>query len=454
MAGKTVAEQLADLKATREAKQKQMGDIGQAAIDRGEGMNTAEAEQFDTLGDEIKALDADIERYTKLAAVQAKGAKPADDKGGDAVAHPAPVGAQTSIKLATQKDLPKGTRFTRYAMAMAAARGSVSDALEYAKRWDSSTPEVAGYIKAVAGTTAAPGWAAELVDEQNLAGEFVELVRAETLLGKLSGFRRVPFNVRIPVQAGGSTIGWVGEGAVKPVGELSFDTLTLGWNKVAGIVVITDELARFSSPDAEATVRTDLVAQTAQFLDDAFINPAHSAVPGVSPASITNAATPIPASGSDADAFICDVQGLVEQYLTNNLSPSGAYLVMSSVQAARLGLFRNALGQYEFPNVGANGGTVAGFPVVTSENVPTDSSGSIIALVKPSEILLADDGSVTLDASREATLDMNGGASPTFNLWQRNCIGIRAERYITWAPRRAEAVAYISGANYGPCVGS
>jgi hypothetical protein len=89
--------------------------------------------------------------------------------------------------------------------------------------------------------------------------------------------------------------------------------------------------------------------------------------------------------------------------------------------------------------------------VVTSENVPTDSDGTIIALVKPSEILLADDGSVTLDASREATLDLMGGGTPNFSLWQRNCIAIRAERYITWKPRRAAAVAYISGAAYTTC---
>lgn len=454
MAGKTVAEQLADLKATREAKQKQMGDIGQAAIDRGEGMNTAEAEQFDTLGDEIKALDADIERYTKLAAVQAKGAKPADDKGGDAVAQPATVGAQTSIKLATQKDLPKGTRFARYAMALAAGRGSIGDAMRFAKQWESSTPDVAEYIeKAAAGTTTGTYWAAPLVDETNLVGEFIELLRAEILLGKLEGFRRVPFNVKIPVQTGGSTVGWVGEGAVKPVSELAFDTVTLGHDKVAGIVVITEELAKFSSPDAEATIRRDLIEQTARFLDDAFINPTHSGGSD-SPASVTNGATSISASGADADAFLCDLQELQESFLSDNLSLSGTVLVMSAVQAARLALFRNALGQYEFPNITANGGSIAGIPVVTSETVPTDSSGTIIALVKPSEILLADDNTVTLDASREATLDMNGGGTPNFSLFQRNCIAIRAERGVTWKPRRASAVAYISGANYGPCVGS
>ena len=453
---KTYAEHIADLEATRSEKSARMKEIHQKAVDEGRTMDAAEVEEFDTLEGEIKTIDADLARTRKLKAIEdedKKTAKPVDDKVRERQNQPAQRGVDVSARVTLARELPKGTRFTRLAMALAASRGSVGDAIRYANQWDSSTPDVAEFIEraATAGTTTNSTWASPLVDQTNLVGEFIELVRPETLLGKLSGFRTVPFNVAIPSQTGGSTVGWVGEGAVKPVSDLAFDTVTLSHNKVAGIVVITEELARFSSPDAEATVRRDLIEQTAQFLDDSFINPAYAGTPGVRPPSVTNAATAIPASGSDAEAFLCDLSALQEAFLAANLSVGGTYLVMSAVQAARLALFRNALGQYEFPNITASGGTIAGIPVVTSENVPTDSNGTIIALVKPSEILLADDGSVTLDASREATLDMNGGGTPNFNLWQRNCIGIRAERYITWKPRRAAAVAYISGAAYSPC---
>ena len=114
--------------------------------------------------------------------------------------------------------------------------------------------------------------------------------------------------------------------------------------------------------------------------------------------------------------------------------------------ARGISALRNALGQFEFTGVGPMGGSILGFPVITSNSVP---AGYVI-LVKADEILLADDGNVQLDSSREATLDMNGGTSPTFNLWQRNCIGIRAERGITWVKRRADAIAVITGADYGP----
>jgi len=83
--------------------------------------------------------------------------------------------------------------------------------------------------------------------------------------------------------------------------------------------------------------------------------------------------------------------------------------------------------------------------------VPADTGSELIVLVKQSDVLLADDGGVTVDASREATLDMAGGNTPTFSLWQKNCVGLKAERFINWQKARPESVAYISGANYGSC---
>lgn len=94
-----------------------------------------------------------------------------------------------------------------------------------------------------------------------------------------------------------------------------------------------------------------------------------------------------------------------------------------------------------------------GLPVLVSEVVPSDSNGSIIVLIKQSEILLADEGGVSIDVSREASLQMNStpatGAQQLVSLFQNNLLAIRAERMITWRKRRPQAVAYISGANYG-----
>lgn len=118
-----------------------------------------------------------------------------------------------------------------------------------------------------------------------------------------------------------------------------------------------------------------------------------------------------------------------------------------------IGMMLNPLGQPEFPGLGAEGGTFMGLPVLVSEVVPADSNGSIIVLVKQSEILIADEGGVTIDVSREASLQMDSaptsGAAQLVSLFQQNMLAVRAERMVTWRKRRPQAVAYISGANYG-----
>ena len=72
----------------------------------------------------------------------------------------------------------------------------------------------------------------------------------------------------------------------------------------------------------------------------------------------------------------------------------------------------NSLGQPLFPNIGATGGTVQGYQVIVSGNVdPTGdvaANGDNIIFLKPDEIFLADDGSVSIDISREASVQMDG----------------------------------------------
>lgn len=445
---KTIAEQIAALEAARAAKVARQSEVMQKGLDEGRSTDADEGEEFDTLAEEIKAADSDLVRLRVLEknnVAQAKPVTPANTGTAEAA-------SQTRSGFITVKEnLPKGTRFTRYVMAMASARGSLSDALKYAERWK-DTPEISEYIKAAAGTTTGTNWAAPLVDPGNLAGEFFELLMPGTIIGKITGLRKVPFNVQIPMQTGGSTINWVGEAAAKPVGELAFDTLTLGINKVAGIVVLTDELVKLSTPSAEQFVRDDLLKQTTKFLDSQFVDPSVTASAGVRPASVTNGVTPVASSGVSADAFRQDLRALRAAFNAANLSTEGAVLIMNTTNADALSDMVNPLGQPEFPTLSPSGGTVRGRNVIVSESVPGDSDGGIVVMLLPSEILLADDGVTVIDASREATLDMAGGNTPTFNLWQKNCVGIRAERWITYKKGRAQAVQYISGASYGETV--
>lgn len=415
------------------------------------GLEADEKTEKDGLIKEIPALTAKV---NQLAAVEAAQAAIA---GTLSYAPPttstrtmAPTRSTPTVEIVPRM---KGQAFVRYAMAVAAGKGSASDTLAYAKRF-TDTPEVVQYIKAVEGTSvvSSPAWGGELVYPTNLVSEFVELLRPATIVGRIDGFRMTPFNIRVPRQQMGSTVNWVGEAAPKPVSELSFDTITMAYHKVAGIVVLTDELVRLSSPSAEETVRRDLVEQIARFIDAQFVTPSVAAGAN-NPASITNGVASPAATGADLDSFRLDFYTALGTFDTADVPTDGLVIITTPAIARGISMYLNPLGQTPTGfNVTPTGGTLLGYPVIVSASVP---SGTLI-IIKPSEILMADDGRVTLDASNQATLDMLGGSpgAPTFNLWQRNCTAIRAERWLTWLPRRDGAVAVIDTASYGPSVGS
>jgi hypothetical protein len=108
----------------------------------------------------------------------------------------------------------------------------------------------------------------------------------------------------------------------------------------------------------------------------------------------------------------------------------------------------NALGGKEFPDIRVTGGTIEGYQVITSNSAP---SGYIIFL-QPGEILLADDATPSVDISRETSIVMDDGSSPTVttavSMWQTNQVAIRVEQYITWKRRRAASVYVKTGAAY------
>ncbi|WP_312800041.1 phage major capsid protein [Pseudomonas sp.] len=442
-----IAEQIKSFENSRAAKAARLEEIMSKAADEGRTLDQVESEEYDNLQTEVKSVDGHLGRLRDLEKAQASKAKPVE---AEKVNSYKSVDVRDNAVIRVERSLPKGTAFTRYAIALARSKGNLMQAAEIAKGWEDSTPEVATVLKAAvaAGTTTDPSWAAPLVEYQNMASEFIELLRPQTIVGRIQGLRRVPFNIRMPGQTSGSSVGWVGEGMAKPVSALSFDTTTLRFTKVAGIVVLTDELVRFSNPSAEAIVTADLTASIAQFLDGQFIDPAVAEVSNVSPASITNGVTPIAASGVDADAVRADVRALFAQFIAANLTPTNGVWIMSPTTALALSMMVNPLGQPEFPGLTMNGGTFFGLPAITSE-----TAGNVIVLANASEILLADDGGVTLDVSREASLQMNtapaAGAQSLVSLWQNNMVGLRAERFINWKRRRPQAVGFISGVNYG-----
>ena len=452
----TTAEQITQFENSRAAKTARMTEIMTKSDNS--TLGEAEREEYTTLESEVDAIDEHLPRLRKLEKTLAVTATRIEPTAKADVASEQRGGNLPRITVTPI--VPKGTAFTRFAMALASAKGDSYQAISRAKAWSDSTPEVATMVEntinwhtkaaVAAGTTTDATWAGPLAPTQTAVNEFLELLRPRTLIGRVPGFRQVPFNTAVPSQTGGGTYSWVGQGNAKPVTSAAFATVTVPFAKAAGIIVLTEELVRLSTPSAEATVREEMIAGMGAFLDTQLVDPAVAAVANVNPASITNGAATAAASGVTGAAARADLAARVATFTAPNIPLDGSVWLMSDSNAFGLGLSLNALGQPLFPGMSRDGGSIMGIPVIVSNNV-----GNRVILVHAPSILFADEGGVQIDVSREASIQMDSAPSnPSdattvlVSLWQRNLVGLRAERMITWIRARTAAVTYISAASY------
>jgi HK97 family phage major capsid protein len=421
-------------------------------------LDAAQKEEYDTLSGDVKEIDDHLGRLSTLEKTTKATAKPIDGM----TSKGATESRGGNVRVEVRDQLPKGVRFARYAMCMAAARGNRQDALDIAKRRYPNEEDLQMVIKEAVGAHHSDNadYGAALVPTQLYEGDFIDYLRPQTILGKFGqggvpALRSVPFNVSIPRQLSGGGAYWTGEGVGKGLTQFTFDRVTLRFTKIANIAVLTDEIVRFSSPNAEILVRDQLAQALVHTLDADFIDPTNSGTTDVKPASITSGATTAASGGVQADDVREDVTWAMTQFIEANIAPTSGVWIMEATTALNLSLMRNPLGQPEYPTISMTGGTFVGLPVIVSEHVPT----GIVALVNASDIYLADDGQVKIDASREASLAMDsapamdvGTGSPStptaasvVSMFQTNSVAIRAERYVNWMRRRDESVAYLTG---------
>lgn len=465
---KTLAERIAALEGQIRPKRARMTAImNDAAEDGDRALNESEAQDFDETAAEVKDLEIQLNRLKALDGSAAT-ARPVS---GNSVQE-ATVSRAAAVPAQPKTHEEKGLGFARAVMIHVHSRLKGLNPIEVAKeRYPNMSrgqqADLQTFLKAAVagGTTVDSLWAGPLVNPTNLASEFVEYLRPMTILGKfgvgnIPGLRPIPFNVQFPAQITGGDGYWVGEGQAKPLTRFSFEQIILRFTKVANIAVVSEELLRFSSPSAEVVVRNALAEALQARMDSDFINPAITLIADTRPASVTNGASTAASVGATAEDVRTDLKVLFGYFIAANINTGGLVLVMRQAQALSLSLMRNDLGQREFPDINMNGGSLEGIPVITSQYVPT----GIVAAIAAPEIYLADDGGVSVDLSREASLQMDSAptneisdlASPPaptavamVSMFQTNSVAIRAERFVNWRRRRTAAVAYLTGVGWG-----
>ena len=431
--------QLDAVLATLKAKRNDIATIMTKAYDHGRTPDEDEEAQIAEAEADIAKLEKNADRLRALVkAAQTETTPVAGDTPEEATAT-AEGNPEPKKGLEMTQNLEKGIGFAQMAKAKAlsarmAKQGSYATPADIAKS-QGMHPLVVDALEKSAQVLTTEN-AKPLAPVTQFTGDFIELLRAKTIVDKLANHMRIaPPNTTIAAMATGATSQWVGEGAKKPVTNATFNTVEIKSHKLAGIAILTDELLKRNSYSADKMVLNDLIESAAQLIDSTFID--DQAQTAVRPAGILQDATEVASTGNDTTAIKADLTKLRIGFISENLSLDGAYYIMSESRACLWAELVNPLGAPEFPGLQAPAGqkTLNGLPVIESE-----TAGDVVILVKPSELYLADEGGVEIAYSDQATIDVNG---KPVNLWQENKFAIRAERYITWAKRRPIAAAHI-----------
>lgn len=341
-----------------------------------------------------------------------------------------------------------GREVARFVKALTRARGDVLAAQAFCEGQGWTT------TAAVCRTLVDP-LSQALVDQglAPVANDLAAVLRPLTIIGRLTGTRRVPFNCRLLTQDVGGSGDWVAEGQPVPVSAAGIDAaIRLDARKVAAIRVITSELAHTMTTGSDQLIATDIAGSLVQAMDLAFADPANGGTSG-KPASILNTATSFSSSGSTTAAIGADLKRMLDTLTAADCSLTTASWIMHPATASYLALLRDSGGP-AFPGVTARGGFLLGLPVLTSTSITASGSPGerYIGLIEASEVAIADDGLATVELASHAALQMSdapsGGATSLVSLWQLGLVGIKGTRYMNWSRRRDGAAAVLRDVTY------
>jgi hypothetical protein len=277
--------------------------------------------------------------------------------------------------------------------------------------------------------------------------EFGQVVDGLDLIGR-SRPVNVPAGVPFLGAVTAPTANWFAGGAAVPMSRALLSRDTMQPMQVGCLIVLTEDLLRASDARAEGLV-LQMMTRSARIASDAAFISSSNGGDDATPASITNAATPISSSGDladDAEAAIAAFGG----------SLATACWAMSPQLAAQAGLRANAGGAGA--DLGALGGTLAGLPCYTTEGMTHDSTGGELVLFDRSAVAVCDEG-YSIARSRHASLEF--ADNPTGNstvpttmqrkvvsLFQAGAQALLMVRRINFVLASPTAVVVVSGCSY------
>lgn len=295
------------------------------------------------------------------------------------------------------------------------------------------------------------------VDSDALAtvrADLLDILRPLPILTRL-GVEPKPLGLPTLAIVGGGDAAWVPEGAAIAVnGQGVVRIPGLRPHRVGAIDVLTRE-SLLGPLRFDQFIGRNLAIRVARALDRAFIDPANDGSDHA-PAAITAPSSDLPSVSASGDA-VADIAALLAIFEGDLLS---ARFITHPITAVQIGAQFEGSGTDT--RLGVAGGVLCGIPVITSQSVPRDSSGSIVTLVDTSAIDVAIDVA-DIDVSVEGTIVMDdaptmdattptgadAGTQHLVSLWQCNSAAAMATALADWQVKRSGAVAVLTGAAYG-----
>lgn len=353
----------------------------------------------------------------------------------------------------------KGAAFGRVVRAMAAAKmnkmGS-EGTIEVLRGWgDDDLAEAMSDARSkalAAGDATAGGF---LVPTQ-FSNEVIELLRAQSVVRRL-GARTVQMptgTLKYPKIATGASAGYIGENVNIGKSEETFGQLTLTFKKLAVLTPISNDLLRYSSPSADAIVRDDLVSSMATKEDSTFIRGAGT---DATPKGLLNwcvADQKIAASAASLANITDNLGQLVVKLKNADIPMITPGWIMAPRTEQSLATIQNANGVFAFRDE-VIAGTLWGWPIGTTTNVPItlDTTGagnddeSEIYLVDFSQVLIGESQGLLVDSSQEAAYHDGSNVQAAFSLDQTV---VRAIAEHDLGMRHDKAVAMLTGVTWAP----
>jgi HK97 family phage major capsid protein len=428
---------IAALRAERGNKLDAMKALAAKAESENRDLTAEELAQIEALEREDDALKAQIETLERIERRDASLAKPVE-------ASPAAPKEEPQAK----DPADKGLRAARIVRALAANKGMPQLAADYAAK-------TLGDEEIAAALSSGSGGAGGFLIPEKYASEIVELLRPASVFMSLSpAVIDMPGgNMTMSRVASGTSASYIGEQQAAPVTGMTFGQLKLSAKKLAALVPISNDLLRRSSNAADRLVRDDLVASLGQRMDLAFIRGVGSEYAPKGLRYLASAANPTNVIGANGTVNLANVTtdlGLARLALRQgNVPMLRCGWIMSPRTEEYLRSVRDGNGNYAF-RADMQQGRLDGYPYRVTTQIPENLGGgtneSEIYFADFSQIVVAEEQGIVVDASSEAAYDDNGTLRAAFS---RDETVIRAIAQHDMGARQVPAIAVLSAVKWG-----